>query len=105
ATSRTVHRARPAGGGPQTIAMTAACCVLSSSFSGGGRGSSPSAASKPPARYAWRPGTGLSSLEEGRGRRCNEERDRHRDEPDRGGEHAAALAADEGRRFVNEEHS
>jgi hypothetical protein len=31
ATKRTVQRARPSGGGPQTIATTAASCVLSSS--------------------------------------------------------------------------
>ena len=32
--NRTVHRARPSGGGPHTIATIAACCVLSSSGSG-----------------------------------------------------------------------
>jgi hypothetical protein len=51
ATSRTVHRARPAGAGPHTIATIAARCALSRLGSGLPRGSSVSAAWSPRATY------------------------------------------------------
>ncbi len=49
-TRRTVHRAFPSGGGPQTNATTAASSTLSSLRAPPGRGSSRSAACSPSAR-------------------------------------------------------
>lgn len=50
ATRAMVHRARPSGGGPHTIAMSAAVCALSRSLERRRRGSSLRACSIPPSR-------------------------------------------------------